>query len=146
MHSAIREKGGAYGSGASNEPSTGVFRFFSYRDPNCKNTFDHFKKSIEWLDTNLSQQNLDEAILNVISSIDKPLSPSGEAKSDFYGTLNGKSHEDLVAFRDGVLNTNISDIKRVAEKYLMQDSFKSVVAGEKFDQEISDLRLEKLNT
>ena len=94
----------------------------------------------------MSQQNLDEAILNVISSIDKPLSPSGEAKSDFYGTLNGKSHEDLVAFRDGVLNTNISDIKRVAEKYLMQDSFKSVVAGEKFDQEISDLRLEKLNT
>ena len=146
LHSAIREKGGAYGSGASNEPSTGVFRFFSYRDPNCKDTFDHFKKSIEWLDTNLSQQNLDEAVLNVISSIDKPLSPSGEAKVDFYGTLNGKSHEDLVAFRDGVLNTNISDIKRVAEKYLTQDSFKSVVAGEKFDQEISDLRLEKLNT
>ena len=36
----------------------GFLDFSHIEDPNCKNTFNHFKKSIEWLDTNLSQQNL----------------------------------------------------------------------------------------
>ena len=33
LHSAIREKGGAYGAGAMQDSNNRVFKFFSYRDP-----------------------------------------------------------------------------------------------------------------
>ena len=39
LHTAIREKGGAYGAGAINDTSTNTFKYFSYRDPKCKETF-----------------------------------------------------------------------------------------------------------
>ena len=45
LHSAIREKGGAYGAGASQDSNNKVFKFFSYRDPKCTETFKEFKKS-----------------------------------------------------------------------------------------------------
>ena len=83
LHTAIREKGGAYGSGAMQDSNNKVFKFFSYRDPRCTETFQDFKKSREWSLKNISQEQLDEGILGIISSIDKPLSPFGEAMSDF---------------------------------------------------------------
>ena len=45
LHSAIREKGGAYGSGATQDSNNKVFKFFSYRDPKCTETFEEFKNS-----------------------------------------------------------------------------------------------------
>jgi len=33
LHREIREKGGAYGGGASAAPVEGIFGFMSYRDP-----------------------------------------------------------------------------------------------------------------
>ena len=44
LHTAIREKGGAYGSGAMQDSNNKVFKFFSYRDPRCAETFQDFKK------------------------------------------------------------------------------------------------------
>ena len=44
LHSQIREKGGAYGGGAASNPSSGVFSFYSYRDPNCQQTLDAFDR------------------------------------------------------------------------------------------------------
>ena len=91
LHSAIREKGGAYGAGAMQDSNNQVFKFFSYRDPKCSETFDEFKKSREWSLKGISQNQLDEGILGVVSSIDKPLSPYGEAMSDFANNLDRKS-------------------------------------------------------
>ncbi|MFZ2554787.1 insulinase family protein, partial [Psychrobacter urativorans] len=42
LHSAIRERGGAYGGGAGYDANACAFKFFSYRDPHCAETFDHF--------------------------------------------------------------------------------------------------------
>ncbi len=39
LHSAIREKGGAYGGGASYDGNACSFRFYSYRDPRLAETF-----------------------------------------------------------------------------------------------------------
>ena len=78
LHSAIREKGGAYGAGAMQDSKNQVFKFFSYRDPKCTETFNEFRNSREWSLKGISQNQLDEGILGVISSIDKPLSPYGE--------------------------------------------------------------------
>lgn len=141
LHSAIREKGGAYGAGAIHDAKVGVFKFFSYRDPNCASTFDEFKESIKWTKNGLSQSHLDEAVLNVISSIDKPLSPSGEAKSDFYQNLRKIDHKKRTEFRNKILSCNVTDLKEVAEKYLSSASFKSVICGDNFNQEIEGLGL-----
>ena len=141
LHTAIREKGGAYGAGAMHDSSSGVFKFFSYRDPNCRETFDEFQASINWIDNNLKQKHLDEAVLNVISSVDKPLSPVGEAKSDFYQNLNGINHQVRLDYRNKILNTSVQDLHEVADKYLSTKSFKSVIGSKNFESDFESLSL-----
>ena len=141
MHTAIREKGGAYGAGAMHDSSSGVFKFFSYRDPNCRETFDEFQASINWINNNLKQKHLDEAVLNVISSVDKPLSPVGEAKSDFYQNLNGINHQVRLDYRNKILNTSLQDLHEVADKYLNTKSFKSVIGSKNFEAAFESLSL-----
>ena len=48
LHTAIREQGGAYGGGASQDSSIGAFRMYSYRDPRLEGTLDDFDTAIEW--------------------------------------------------------------------------------------------------
>ena len=141
LHTAIREKGGAYGAGASNDTVTNTFKFFSYRDPKCSETFTAFKEAIEWSKTSISEQHLEEAILGVVSSIDKPLSPVGEAKNDFNFNLENISTKQRLEMRQRVINCSIDDLVRVSEKYLTKDSNKSILAGEAYKDEASSLGL-----
>ena len=141
LHTAIREKGGAYGAGATNDTSTNTFKFFSYRDPKCTETFVAFKDAIEWSKTSITDQHLEEAILGVVSSIDKPLSPVGEAKNDFNFNLEDISIKERLEMRQRVINCSIEDLTRVCEKYLTQDSKKSILAGEAYREEASSLGL-----
>ena len=139
LHSAIREKGGAYGSGAAQDSNNKVFKFFSYRDPKCSETFEEFQKSRDWSLKEISAEQLEEGILGVISSIDKPLSPYGEAMSDFMSELDNKTQDERLLFRSRVKECTLSDLVRVSEKYLFNDSKKSVIAGENFIKELTDL-------
>jgi len=145
LHTAIREKGGAYGAGAINDTGTNTFKFFSYRDPKCKETFQEFKASIDWAKNSITAQHLEEAILGVISSIDKPLSPVGEAKSDFSNNLQDISIEERLSFRARVIQCSIEDLTRVNELYLTQNSSKSILAGESFREIAQELGLAVLN-
>ncbi len=119
LHSAIREKGGAYGAGASQDSNVGAFVFFSYRDPRLTETLDDFDASLQWL---WSQQHprevVEEAILGVIGSLDKPASPAGEAKQHFHNQLQGRSNELRAQFRQRVMAVCEADLKRVAETWL----------------------------
>lgn len=120
LHRAIREKGGAYGSGAGQDSGDAAFRFFSYRDPRLAETLDDFDAAIKWLlETDHDEQKLEEAILGVVSSIDKPGSPAGEAKQAFHSALFGRSPEQRRAFRARILKVTIADLKRVASTYLL---------------------------
>jgi hypothetical protein len=139
LHSAIREKGGAYGAGASHDSNNKVFKFFSYRDPKCSETFNEFKNSREWSIKNISEGQLEEGILGVISSIDKPLSPFGEAMSDFMSSLDQKSQDERLHFRSKVKSCTLKDLAMVSEKYLFNESKRSVIAGENYKSELKDL-------
>jgi Zn-dependent M16 (insulinase) family peptidase len=141
LHTAIREKGGAYGAGATNDTSTNTFKFFSYRDPKCTETFVAFKEAIAWSKTSITNQHLEEAILGVVSSIDKPLSPVGEAKNDFNFNLENISTKERLEMRQRVINCSIEDLIRVSKKYLTGDSNKSILAGESYREEASSLGL-----
>ena len=145
LHSAIREKGGAYGSGAMQDSNNKIFKFFSYRDPRCTETFDEFQKSREWSLKNITQEQLDEGILGIISSIDKPLSPFGEAMSDFSMNLDKKDLERRLEIRSLVKSCTLDDLINVSQKYLFNESKKSVIAGENYIDEMKKLNFEIKN-
>ena len=145
LHTAIREKGGAYGSGAMQDSNNKVFKFFSYRDPRCTETFQDFKKSREWSLKNISQDQLDEGILGIISSIDKPLSPFGEAMSDFSMNLDRKNIKKRLEIRAKVKACTIDDLVNVSQKYLFNESKKSVIAGENYIEEMKSLNFKIKN-
>ena len=118
LHTAIREKGGAYGSGASQDSSIGAFRFFSYRDPRLAETLADFNAAVEWLHSrDHGYEPLEQAILGVVGSLDRPSSPAGEAKQDFHNRLFGRTHEQREAFRRNILAVTEADLKAVAERY-----------------------------
>jgi Zn-dependent M16 (insulinase) family peptidase len=119
LHRVIREQGGAYGAGASYNADTAAFRFFSYRDPHLVTTLTEFDNALAWLQTDAHQpRQLEEAILNVISDIDRPDSPAGEAIGTFFSSIHGRTPEQRRRFRQQVLEVSTNDLKRVASQYL----------------------------
>lgn len=119
LHRAIREQGGAYGGGATQDSGSASFRFFSYRDPRLEGTLADFDASISWLmEQPHDAAQVEEAILGVISSLDKPASPAGTAKQAFYNELFGRSREHRAKFRQRVLEVDLAALRRVAELYL----------------------------
>jgi Zn-dependent M16 (insulinase) family peptidase len=122
LHRAIREQGGAYGGGASQDSNSAAFRFYSYRDPRLSETLKDFDESLVWLqETDHQWQSVEEAILGVIGSIDKPGSPAGEAKSTYQAELFGRTREKRELFRNRVLAVTATDLKRVANTYLVPE-------------------------
>ena len=131
LHRTIREQGGAYGGGASFDPDSGSMRFYSYRDPRLTETLADFDNSVKWLLENTHKWRLvEEAILGVISSIDKPGSPAGEAKKTFHGILHGRTPEQRRRFRARILEVRENDLKRVAETYLKPELASTAVISD----------------
>lgn len=119
LHRAIREQGGAYGGGASHDSDNACFRFYSYRDPRLEETLADFGHAVEWLLQEKHEYRLvEEAILGVIGSMDKPGSPAGEAKRAFHSMLYGRDKAFRQAYRQAILKVREDDLKRVAERYL----------------------------
>ena len=119
LHKAIRERGGAYGGGAGFDSDSGTFRFYSYRDPRLRETLDDFDNSLQWLQqTKNDPESLKEAILSVISAIDRPGSPAGEARRAFHDGLHGRTAEQRRLFRSRVLQVSSDELRRVAATYL----------------------------
>ena len=128
LHRAIREQGGAYGGGASQDNQSGAFRFFSYRDPRIEGTLTDFDQSIAWvLEQSISNDKIEEAVLGVIGSLDKPSSPAGEAMQAFHSELNGRNKASAMAFRTRVLAVTQDDLKRVADHYLRPEFAQTAV-------------------
>lgn len=119
LHRAIREQGGAYGGGGGYDSESAAFRFYSYRDPRLTDTLADYDRSLDWLMTDKHEwRQIEEAILGVISSIDKPASPAGEAKEAFHNALIGRTPEQRERFRERVLRVTLNDLQRVAGTYL----------------------------
>lgn len=122
LHRAIREQGGAYGGGSSQDANSASFRFFSYRDPRLQETLMDFDAAIDWVvSSEHKAHQLEEAILGVIASLDKPASPAGEAKQAYFNRTFGRTLEYRSQFRKLVLSTTIADLKRVARLYLVPE-------------------------
>jgi len=137
LHRAIRETGGAYGGGASYDSDTASFRFYSYRDPRLTETLADFDASIAWLkETAHEPRELEEAILNVVSGIDKPGSPAGEARSTFQAELFERTAQRRRDFRQRILNVTLEDLARVGDTYFKAEAASTgVLTSEKKSKE-----------
>ncbi|KDO23235.1 hypothetical protein SPRG_20982 [Saprolegnia parasitica CBS 223.65] len=114
LHQHVREKGGAYGAGASQ--GEGVFQMSSYYDPHTLQTLEAYDGAATFAATGaFSHRDVDEALLGLFSSIDAPQAPSAKGKGLF---TRGFTHEMLQARRTQLLATTKDDIVRVAQTYL----------------------------
>eukprot|EP01101_Sappina_pedata_P006679 TRINITY_DN3393_c0_g1_i1.p1 TRINITY_DN3393_c0_g1~~TRINITY_DN3393_c0_g1_i1.p1 ORF type:complete len:1084 (+),score=349.18 TRINITY_DN3393_c0_g1_i1:3-3254(+) len=122
LHREIREKGGAYGGGASCNGNN--FVYYSYRDPQLDQTLQSFSSSIRAVisrDENepvLTAQSLSEAKLKIFSDIDTPTAPSREIYPLFQ---NGLDHVLRQRRRKRLLAVTEEDIRFVADKYLSKN-------------------------
>jgi Zn-dependent M16 (insulinase) family peptidase len=136
LHRVVREQGGAYGGGASHDSEYAAFRFYSYRDPRLAETLEDFDRSIDWLlDESHDWQAVEEAILGVISALDKPGSPAGEARDAFYNGLFGRTPELRQRFRQRVLEVRLDDLRRVAGSYLVPQRASTAVVTSQAEQD-----------
>ena len=141
LHTAIREQGGAYGGGAGYDGNSCSFRFYSYRDPRLSETFSAFQQSIDWL---LQQEQpehlLEEAILGLIASMDKPGSPAGEAISSCYAALHQRDHQFRQQLRQRILAVTLDDLRQITQQYLKQNKpVRAVVAPINRQDELKQL-------
>ena len=133
LHTAIREQGGAYGGGASYDSDAGAFRFYSYRDPRLEDTLSDFDASLAWLledNEDHEPRLLEEAILGVISALDRPRSPAGEAIAAYYAERNGRTPEQRRRFRKAVLGVTLEDLRRVVREYLKPELANTAVISD----------------
>ncbi|KAK9459767.1 peptidase M16C associated-domain-containing protein [Lipomyces oligophaga] len=130
LHSEIREKGGAYGGGASYNGASGIFGYYSYRDPNPENTLRTIDRAGEWaIQNSWTTRDLEEAKLSIFQGIDAPQSVESEGMIPF---LNGISDDMRQTRREQLLSVGLDDIRGVAEKYLTGGlrSYQVAVLGE----------------
>ncbi|CAN0038249.1 unnamed protein product, partial [Phaeothamnion confervicola] len=118
LHGEIREKGGAYGSGASYDTDSATFRFYSYRDPRAMATLQDFDRALAWFATDHDAQRLEEAILGTIRALDQPRSPAGECERAFSNWLYGRDDAFRQRFRARVLEANHEALRAIAARYL----------------------------
>jgi Zn-dependent M16 (insulinase) family peptidase len=130
LHRVIREQGGAYGGGASHNAESACFQFYSYRDPRLSETLEDFNRSVDWLlNSKHEWRQVEEAILGVISGMDKPSSPAGEAKDAFHNELYGRTPEQRQNQRRRILEVSLEDLQRVGETYLTKQSSTAVITN-----------------
>ena len=133
LHGEIREKGGAYGGGAYARSLSGIFGFYSYRDPNPQNTIKVMQQTGRWAFAHeWTTQDLREAKLSVFQGIDAPESVSEEGMMRF---VNGIDHQMEQRRRAHLLATSTSHIKAAIYKHLLSGAGLAnlAVLGEKKD-------------
>ncbi|MCO7127065.1 insulinase family protein [Sporolactobacillus shoreicorticis] len=106
----VRVMGGAYGAGLALE-SAGNLIFWSYRDPNLKETlsiYDNAAKFVEAFDAD--DFEMTKYIIGTLSDLDTPLTPRGKGSMADAQYFKHITQADVQGTRDAVLDTNRTDI------------------------------------
>jgi Zn-dependent M16 (insulinase) family peptidase len=129
LHREIREKGGAYGGFALYSPEDGLFSFASYRDPHIVSTLDAFNNAAGFIRSgNFSEEDVNEAVLQVCSEIDKPDPPGPAARKAFYRNIISLTDEMRGQFKSSLLALTRQKVMQAAEKYFDWKDTKKAVA------------------
>ncbi|GGM20507.1 insulinase family protein [Deinococcus aerophilus] len=138
----LREKGGAYGGGASFDPREGVFAMTSYRDPHIARTYQVFRDARQFLDSALGEREVTEAILASSKMLDPLTSPDTVGRLRFFGDQAGYTPEVQQAYKTRLLAVQLADLKRVMDTYLTPErAAYALVSGRDPNAEVGALGL-----
>lgn len=120
LHKEIREKGGAYGSGATYTPSTGNFHFQAYRDPHLKSSVETFGKAIEAIaHQSFNERELEEAKLGVLQSLDAPIPPGNRAMVAYSWMRANRTYPLREEFRQKILSATSAEVAQAVAAQLL---------------------------
>ncbi|KAG1700673.1 hypothetical protein DVH05_011534 [Phytophthora capsici] len=118
LHQQVREQGGAYGSGVSQ--NEGTFSMSSHYDPNTFKTLDAYAGARRWaVSGEFSDRDVQEALLSVFASVDAPKTPSMKGRMSF---LRGITNDMRQRRREQYLSLKRQDLVDVARKYFSEDA------------------------
>ncbi|XP_064457930.1 presequence protease, mitochondrial-like isoform X1 [Ornithodoros turicata] len=118
----VREKGGAYGAGATVTPG-GTFSFYSYRDPNLEGTLDAFSNAASWLQKGeFSERDLEEAKLSCFAQVDSPVAPGNKGLRAF---LAGITDEMKQQHRQRLFTATKDDVISAAMRNISEENVSS---------------------
>ena len=122
LHTEIREKGGAYGSGASYSPTTGNFHFLASRDPQLANTVSAFEKALEKIGSGkFNERELEEAKLGALQTLDAPVPPGNRAIVAYSWKRAGRTLALREEFRRKLLSATREEIAQAVRSSLSFD-------------------------
>ena len=127
----VRVQGGAYGGFCQFDHHSGVFTFFSYRDPNLLATLKNFDASGKFLRRlDLSQAELTKTIIGAIGELDAYQLPDAKGFTSMVRYLTGDSDEKRQRRREQVLDTTPADFHAFGELLeRVKDAGRVVVLG-----------------
>lgn len=118
----IRERGGAYGARAIYNLKHGSFYLYSYRDPNLKKSVDIFKKALEKIaEGRFEKAHIDEAKLQAVQKLDRPISPGKKAITSYSYMRSGITLQLRKNFRKNILNADKKKIQKAVETKLLSN-------------------------
>lgn len=138
LHKEIREKGGAYGSGATYTPSTGNFHFSAYRDPHLAKTAAAFHQAIDKIGSKkFNERELEEAKLGVIQTLDAPVPPGSRSMVAYSWMRAGRTLKLREEFRRQVLAATRDEVAEAVQKCLKgkEGTLVSLLGRELFEKE-----------
>lgn len=128
LHPSIREQGGAYGGGAICNAMSGNFYFYSHRDPNIASTIEAFDAAIQQIILgNFDDDDLEEAKLEVIQSLDAPVAPGNRGELAYSWWREGKTLEMRRDFRKRLLAATREDVIKAVATHLVEQNKMGVV-------------------
>ncbi len=140
LYKELRVKGGAYGGGAS-FGLDGYQYFYSYRDPNLKESLETYNKVPDFIrNFQCGKRDMDKYILGEISAMDYPKTPEATGAQADRDYITGFSHADRQQIRDEVLSTNLQDLRQYADmvQAIMNKNHYAVMGNEAKIKESAD--------
>jgi Zn-dependent M16 (insulinase) family peptidase len=118
LHREIREKGGAYGGFSLYSPEDGLFCLASYRDPHIVSTLNVFENALDFLQPgNFTQEDINEAVLQICSDIDRPDPPGPASRKAFIRKLLSLSDDSRLKFKQNLLTVDKNQVIQVTRRY-----------------------------
>ncbi|MCQ2432588.1 MAG: insulinase family protein, partial [Clostridia bacterium] len=116
LYANIRIKGGAYGCGSMILGDSGDVGFWSYRDPNLKETLDVYLGAPDFISgIDIDESEVTRSIIGTFSDLDSPLSASQKISRSLNAYMTGKTFADLQKERNEVLNCTAADLRACAD-------------------------------
>lgn len=129
-HEAIREKGGAYCSFCSYAP--GIFKIGSAQDPRLLETLSDIEHIVTHLKSHpVSQEELQDAILQSLKGFFAAPSPAGEAFIEITRTKRGVPAGNTAHQQECIKKVTAKDVTRILHTYFNEPLYSAVFTSEK---------------